>query len=56
MIAAGDTPDVGISRSEWIESLHVSTIHEVVHYFQDIQGRLTGSDENEEEPKKLPIT
>jgi len=53
-VAGGDGPDeLKDDREHWLHELKVSTIHEVVHYWQELQGTLTGSDENEDEAEKM---
>lgn len=45
-----DWPD---SHGEWLDELKRSTAHEVVHYWQDLNGTLDGSEENEAEAERL---
>jgi hypothetical protein len=49
-IGGGQPPDeMPVTREEWLHELKVSTAHEFVHAWQEIQGTLTGSQENEDE-------
>lgn len=51
-VSAGDEPDE-LTRQEWLEQIKIGTIHEVVHYWQDINGVLDGSEESEKEAEEL---
>lgn len=47
-VAGGDGPEeLADDREHWLNQLKVSTVHEIVHYWQDLNGRLR--DESEEE-------
>lgn len=49
-VCGGDGPDeLKEDRQHWINEMKISTIHEVVHYWQELQGKLDGSEENEDE-------
>ena len=47
-VAGGEgPPELAEDRDHWLEEIQVSTIHEVVHYWQELQGTLDGSEECE---------
>lgn len=49
-VAGGDgPPELANDREHWLEEVKVSTIHEVVHYWQELQGTLDGSDRCEDQ-------
>ncbi|MEM6470824.1 MAG: hypothetical protein AAF802_14790 [Planctomycetota bacterium] len=57
-VAGGNGPDeLADDRAHWIEEIKVSTVHEVVHYWQELNGRLDGSErcENEAETKAREV-
>lgn len=56
LIAASKPEEWPESHDDWLKSLRESVLHELVHYKQDLEGRLTGSPENEEEAEKLATT
>ncbi len=35
------------SRENWLEELKITAVHEVIHYWQELQGNLTESEESE---------
>lgn len=48
-IAGGDGPDeLRDDREHWLNEIALSTIHEIVHYWQDLNGTLELSEECEE--------
>ena len=53
-IPGGDGFDEFVNdRENWVDEIRISTAHEVVHYWQDIEGRLNGSDECEDEAERI---
>jgi hypothetical protein len=49
-VGGGQPPEeMPVTREEWLHELKVSTAHEFVHAWQEIQETLTGSQENEDE-------
>lgn len=38
---------------EWLRQLKISTVHECAHYMQELNGRLDGSQANEDEAERL---
>ena len=52
-IAAGDGPDeLKNDREQWVNEVRISTAHELVHYWQEINGKLDGSEDCEREADK----
>ena len=53
-IAGGDGPDeLKDDRQHWLNEIKVSTVHEVVHWWQDLNGTLDGSDRCEKEAEAM---
>lgn len=49
-VAGGDGPlELANDREHWLEEVKVSTVHEVVHYWQELRGKLDGSEACEDE-------
>ena len=54
ILIAGLMPDSWPgTHAEWLLDVRTSVVHECVHYLQDVQGTLDGSDENEREAERL---
>ncbi len=53
VLICGQPPDEFKSDLDhWLNELKVATIHELVHYWQDLNGTLDGSQENEHQAEQ----
>ena len=52
---AGICPEDWPTGEDWIDSLKITVLHEMVHYWQELNGKLDGTEENETEAEKLAM-
>ena len=53
-VCGGDgPPDLKDDRAEWIRQIKLSTTHEIIHYYQELQCTLGDSEETELEAERM---
>ncbi|MEM9354621.1 MAG: hypothetical protein AAGB04_00275 [Pseudomonadota bacterium] len=53
-VAAGDAPDeFDGNRDDWLQEVQLSAAHEIVHYWQEMQGTLEATEANEVEAERI---